>query len=134
MHSTVLVFTVVNNIVSRQKSNTAIMEEALEDANMYLDPYVGFYFDYYDSTEGHLKTFLTTKTGEKCQACRITDFKEFQEGLPYDMVRGGYISAELLDKYGVAWETVVDRELKDALEDDNPPDSQCWLVAVDIHF
>ena len=67
-----------------------------------------------------------------CIPLRFTDFKEFTDGLPADIVYGTYIDSDLLEKYGVDWSTVVERELKDA-NDDDTPSAQTWIVAVDVH-
>ena len=132
MHQIVLVFTELMNDET-PKTYSELAQEAIGDAEMYLDVHVGVKIDYYDTHAESCKTFLTTKSGEKCQACRITDFKEFTDGLPGDLIRGGYIDSFMLDKYGVDWSVVIERELKEAAEQDSPS-YQSWIVAVDVHI
>lgn len=139
MHYVVLVKVLVNH--ESDQSYDDIRQQATLLAGDELDYVLGQMIDYYDDSPQILKTFLTRKDGEKVQACRATEFEKFTEFVPEALMFDRYIEHYFMEKYGVDWVKVLEREIKEAVDEESGPyhceyesDMQTWFVTMDVHI
>ena len=139
MHYVVLVKVDLFNC--RGQSSEDLKKEALCGAGEELACLEGQMIDYYDGSPEILDTFMTRKDGEKVQACRATEFEKFTEFVPAALMFDRYIEYSFMEKYGVGWDKVLEREIKEVVDEELGPyhaeyesDMQTWFVAMDVHI
>lgn len=95
------------------------------------------FYDSYDVDDTYAQTALTTKTGNKVQACRAIDFSEFtdDDDLPVALLFDTYFDSSALEEYNVDWGSVVDNEIRKAKKEEvSLDDFQVWLVAAYVEL
>lgn len=127
MHGIVLLRTFV---IDQGEPEEELREEAISNVDAAFEPFLDSYIDYYNVDDKGAKSFLVTKSGEKVQACRATDFAGFADDCyPYGYLWAGMLDYFMFEKYGFSWATVVNKEIEEAQKDTDQ-----WFVAVDVHI
>ena len=112
--------------VKPEKTQKITLAEVMQEGEYAMYEYCVGHYTSWEKSGATLRNSLFTKEGKRVQACRSIDFDSFNT-LPDDLIFNTYIDSYIMSKYHVDWKTVLQREIQDAIDEDEDS-RQIWFI------